>query len=62
MSRRIAQEPPAPIYADVTLARAEEVQWFFIGSNALAGITRDRILNDRSIDFVRSWAGQLGSG
>jgi histidinol phosphatase-like PHP family hydrolase len=55
-----------------TLARAEGVEWFSIGSDAhtaleleflrfgmataaLAGIPRDRILNYRSVRFVRSW-------
>jgi histidinol phosphatase-like PHP family hydrolase len=59
-----------------TLARAEGVQWFSIGSDAhtaheleflpfgmataaRAGIPRERILNYRSVDFVRSWARQL---
>jgi putative hydrolase len=59
-----------------TLAHAEGVQWFSIGSDAhsaqeleflpfgmataaLAGIPRERILNYRSIDFVRSWASRL---
>ncbi len=57
-----------------TLAGAEGVEWFSIGSDAhsaveleflpfgmataaLAGIPRERILNYRSVDFVRSWAG-----
>jgi putative hydrolase len=59
-----------------TLALAEEVQWFSIGSDAhsaheleflpfgmataaLAGIPRERILNYRPVDFVRSWAKHL---
>jgi DNA polymerase (family 10) len=32
---------------------------FGMATAARAGIERDRILNYRSIDFVRSWAGQL---
>jgi histidinol phosphatase-like PHP family hydrolase len=32
---------------------------FGMATAALAGIERDRILNYRSIDFVRSWAGEL---
>jgi histidinol phosphatase-like PHP family hydrolase len=32
---------------------------FGMATAALAGIPRDRILNYRSVDFVRSWAGQL---
>jgi histidinol phosphatase-like PHP family hydrolase len=56
-----------------TVAFAEGVQWFSIGSDAhaaselemlsfgmataaRAGIRRERILNYRSVDFVRSWA------
>jgi putative hydrolase len=59
-----------------TLALAEGVQWFSIGSDAhsaheleflpfgmataaLAGIPRERILNYRPVDFVRSWAKRL---
>lgn len=55
-----------------TIARAEGVRWFSIGSDAhsafeleflpfglatasLAGIPRERILNYRPVDFVRSW-------
>ena len=35
---------------------------FGMATAALAGIERDRILNYRSIDFVRSWARELGEG
>lgn len=59
-----------------TLARAEGVQWFSIGSDAhtaeelgflpfgmaiaaLAGIPRERILNYRPVEFVRSWAASM---
>jgi len=59
-----------------TLARAEGVEWFSIGSDAhsaleleflpfgmataaLAGIPRERILNYRSVDFIRSWVNEL---
>ena len=56
-----------------TLARAEGVRWFSIGSDAhdaselemlpfgmataaRAGIPRERVLNYRSVEFVRAWA------
>ena len=59
-----------------TLACAEGVEWFTIGSDAhsaleleflpfgmataaLAGIPRERILNYRSVDFIRSWVNDL---
>jgi histidinol phosphatase-like PHP family hydrolase len=60
-----------------TIARAEGVRWFSIGSDAhsaleleflpfgmataaLAGIPRERILNYRPVDFVRSWTARSG--
>jgi histidinol phosphatase-like PHP family hydrolase len=41
---------------------AEELAFLSFGmaTAALAGIPRDRILNYRTVDFVRAWAGELG--
>jgi DNA polymerase (family 10) len=41
---------------------AEELAFLSFGmaTGALAGIPRERILNYRTVAFVRSWAGELG--
>ena len=41
---------------------AEELAFLSFGmaTAALAGIPRERILNYRTVDFVRSWAAELG--